>query len=279
MSEIKWPNGKKCAAFFGFDVDAEIIWHNMSRDEKNGDKFLRSLSNGKAGPKRCLPRILDLLREYGLKATFFVPGWTAEHYPGLLEELLKEGHEIAHHGYTHESFTGLPVAQQTEILERSLSIFEKQTGVKGIGFRAPSSDWDRATPKILRDLGFSYSSTMRADDRPYRTVIDGVESDFIEIPTAAELDDYSYTVYSIIPKEPAGLDRIAGFADVYDNYLREFEGYYRFGLCYPPLLHPQVSGAAGRILILEELIKRILEKGDVWVATGEEIAAHWRETY
>ncbi len=279
LESIQWPGGERCAAFFGLDVDADLIWRNMSRDEPNGTAYLRSVSNGVYGPKRCVRRMLDLFRDYGIVATFFVPGWVAERYPDLLEQFLKDGHEIGHHGYLHEKFTGLSVEAQSEILERCRTIFERQTGVPGVGFRAPSSDWDPQTAKILHDLGFSYSSTMRGDDRPYRTVFDGVPSDLIEIPSTVDLDDYSYTVYSILPKEPSGLDRIAGFEHLLDNQIREFDGCHRFGLCYPLMLHPQVSGSPGRLLMLEKLIQHILDKGDVWVATGEEIAAHWRETY
>lgn len=279
MDQILWPGGAKCAVNFGMDVDAELIWHNMSRGERNGEKFLRSLSNGKYGPKRCLPRILDLYREYGIHATFFVPGWTAENYPDLLEQLLREGHEIAHHGYLHECFTGRTEAEQEEILGRCREIFRKQTGIAGDGFRAPSSDWDERTASILHRMGFSYTSTMRGDDRPYRTVLNGVETDLIEIPSTVDLDDYSYTVYSMLPKEPAGLDRIAGYGHHLENQIREFEGCYRFGLSYDLMLHPQISGGPGRIVMLEKLIRHILDKGDVWIATCQQIAEHWRATY
>ena len=94
-----------------------------------------------------------------------------------------------------------------------------------------------------------------------------------------ELDDYVAQAYSIYPAEPAGLDRISCYRNVQDTYLREFRGYHRYGLCISFLMHPQISGAPGRNLILEEILKEVTSHPDVWIATGAEIADWWRATY
>lgn len=276
---IQWPDRKKCAVMFSFDVDAETTWRNGNRGIPNGDMYIRSLSLGQYGPRRCVDRVLDMLGHYGVKATFFVPGWTAEHYEGLLEKLCARGHEIGHHGYTHERFFDKTYDEQIEIIDKSQDIFKRLTGRTASGFRTPSGDWAEFTPALLRDKGFSYSSSMRGDDRPYRTVLDGESTDFVEIPTRWELDDYVQTAYNDYPAEPAGQDRIFPFSDMLDNFAREFEGYYRFGLCCVFMFHPQIIGSPGKMLVLEKLLERVLQKGDAWVATGQEIADWWRRVY
>lgn len=117
----------------------------------------------------------------------------------------------------------------------------------------------------------------RGDDRPYRTVIDGEETDFIEIPTKWEVDDYVAMAYHMYPAEPAGQDRISSYRLVEDNFMREFKGHYREGLCISYMNHPQVIGCPGKIQILDHLLKYITSKEDVWVATGTEIADWYRK--
>lgn len=277
--QIKWPNGCKSAAMFTFDLDGDIIWQNMSADEPHADQLIRARSIGQYGPNRCVDMILDLLDKYGVKATFFVPGYVAEHNPAVIQKIAAAGHEIGNHGYTHERFVEKSREEQTEIIEKTQKIIKEITGKAPVGFRTPSGDWAVETPYLLEERGFSYSSSMRGDDRPYHTVLDGRVTDFIEIPSKWELDDYVAQAYSIYPAEPAGLDRISCYRNVQDTYLREFRGYHRYGLCISFLMHPQISGAPGRNLILEEILKEVTSHPDVWIATGAEIADWWRATY
>ena len=67
MSQSLWPEGKKSAAMFTFDLDGDIIWQNMSSDEPNTEKLIRARSIGQYGPNRCVDMILDLLDKYHVK--------------------------------------------------------------------------------------------------------------------------------------------------------------------------------------------------------------------
>ena len=166
-----------------------------------------------------------------------------------------------------------------ENLTETQKIIKDITGKEPKGFRTPSGDWHVRTPYLLNELGFLYSSSMRGDDIPYYTVLDGKETDLVEIPSKWELDDYVAQAYSVYPAEPAGLDRISCYRNVQDNDLREFRGYYDMGLCIAFLMHPQISGAPGRNLVLEEVLKEVTSHKDVWVATGSEVAEYWRKAH
>ena len=276
---VKWPNGARCAVMLSFDVDGETIWANGNKHHKGGSNFIRSLSLGQYGPLHAVPRILYLLEEYKLPATFFVPAWTAEKYPEQFINIAKANHELGHHGYLHERFVDLSIEEQMEVIDRSQAIFKGLIGKEARGFRTPSGDWAIQTPRLLRDSGFLYSSSMRGDDRPYRTVINNEVTDFMEIPPRWELDDFVQFGYNMFPEEPSGQDRIASHTMVLDNFKREFDGYYRFGLCYVLMMHPQIIGKPGRIMMLEKLIQHMQSLPDVWFATGEEIAEWWRNNY
>lgn len=90
------------------------------------------------------------------------------------------------------------------------------------------------------------------------------------------MDDYVAMAYNMYPAEPAGQDRISSYRLVEDNFMREFRGHYKEGLCISYMSHPQVIGSPGRIQILDHLLREITSKEDVWVATGTEIADWYR---
>lgn len=276
MNQLTWPDGRRCAAMFSFDLDGDTTWENGNRGMPNGEKYIRSRSVGCYGPKRAADMILDMLDRHGVKGTFFVPGLTAERFPDTVGRIAAAGHEIGLHGYAHERFAGKTVPEQIDIIEKSIRILEGLTGTRPVGFRTPSGDWSVETPGLLRERGVEYSSSMRGDDKPYRTVIDGRETDFIEIPTKWELDDYVAMAYNFYPAEPRGLDRIARYRDALENFIAEFEGTRRFGLSVSFMFHPQVIGTPGRIRVLDALLRHVKEKDDVWIAAGREIADWFR---
>ena len=61
------------------------------------------MSHQAYGPRTGVPRLLRILDRPGIRATFFVPGYTAERWPAVVRSIRDAGHEIAHHGYLHES--------------------------------------------------------------------------------------------------------------------------------------------------------------------------------
>jgi len=270
----RWPNNARCAVMLTFDVDGPTNWIN--RDRRVWD-FPKTFSLGSYGPWRGLPRVLDLLEERQVPATFFVPGWVVESWPERVQDIVQSGHELGHHGYLHELYFNLEQEEQRTIIERCQSIFEDVVGARAVGFRTPSGDFRRDTPALLRELGFSYSSSMRGDDRPYRWEIDGEPSDLVEIPAHWELDDFPQFGYNIFPPMPAGQDRIASVKTTFDNWTREFDGYYRYGLCYVLMLHPQTIGKPGRVAALRRLIEHIQSHDDVWFTTGANVADWWRQ--
>src|SRR5919202_6134488 len=95
---MSWLGASAALAILSFDVDAESpILVEGGRHARNP----MAMSHQAYGPLVAVPRILDLLAEYGLPATFFVPGLTAERYPETVERIAAAGHEVAHPSYAH----------------------------------------------------------------------------------------------------------------------------------------------------------------------------------
>lgn len=276
--KLKWPGGAQCAVMLSFDVDGDTIWKNGARDYPGGESFIRASSVGNYGPRRAVDNILSLLGELGVPATFFVPAKVMEDHPELCRRIQARGYELGHHGYHHERYVDLTPDVQRAIIQKSQRIFENTIGQRAVGYRTPSGDWSRETAGILVEMGFEYSSSMRGDDRPYRTVLDGRQTDFIELAPKWDLDDFVQFGYNLFPPEPAGQDRIAGIEQVYDNFRREFDGYYQEGLCYVIQCHPQIIGSPGRLAMYGRLVQYIMGH-NVWFGTGRQIAGWWRQNY
>jgi polysaccharide deacetylase family protein (PEP-CTERM system associated) len=108
-------------------------------------------------------RILDMLDEFGVKATFFVLGWIAERCPNLVREINRRGHEIACHGYGHELIYQIGPEKFQKDVNRAKTVLEDIIGEKVYGYRAPSysitgkSLW---ALDILVEEGFSYDSSI-----------------------------------------------------------------------------------------------------------------------
>jgi peptidoglycan-N-acetylglucosamine deacetylase len=108
-------------------------------------------------------RILALLAEFEVLATFFVLGSVAEEEPALVPMIAAAGHEIASHGYSHRLVTELGPALFRDELQRTGEVLERQSGSRPVGFRAPQ--WSISateTPwalNILREEGYRYDSS------------------------------------------------------------------------------------------------------------------------
>lgn len=268
---VTWPNQYTSPVMISFNFVAEDFWLALDPDNIGRPK---TLSMGQYGAKRGLKRILDVLDCFKIKATFFVPGLTAERYPEHIKEILSHGHEIGTHGYEYKNFALLDEREQKESLVKGIKAIEKVCGVTPVGFRAPLGDITPATQPLLEELGFKYSSTTRRDDIP--TMV-GKDENVVELHSHWELIDIHYFGFNYHPPFPDGNSRISNYNDVLSIWEDEFDAYYRYGLNYQIIFHPQIIGNPGRIKLLEKLLTHIVNKGNVWFCTGTEIADYWIE--
>lgn len=108
-------------------------------------------------------KILGILRGDKTKATFFVLGWIAERCPALVEEIGREGHEVASHGYSHELVYNMTESAFSEDIRKSRDILEGIVKKRVIGYRAPSFSITKESLwalDILKRHGFAYDSSV-----------------------------------------------------------------------------------------------------------------------
>lgn len=265
--DYPWPAGYRCVVFPAFDVDAETAWLNY--DAKNTDRLV-TLSHGGYEERVGVPKILEQLRLQEIKATFFIPGWVVEVHPKMCEAIVKDGHEIGHHGYSHKRPEPGDLAVDKEEIDKTLDIFKRILGVTPVGYRAPSGENYDELLGYLRDKGILYSSSFRDDIRPYRHKLRDGSKGPIELPVDMYFDDWLYGLSQrfsprpMFPKEHV----LSIWNDELDQ-LREWGGLVTM------VMHPQVSGRPMRIGIMRDFLARARGYGDVWIATGKEIAEHF----
>lgn len=108
-------------------------------------------------------RLLELCGEHGVKGTWFVLGWVAERWPGLVREIRDAGHELGTHGQDHRRVTTLTPDEFRQDVRRSKGTIEDVAGVEVIGYRAPNYSIVRETMwamDILAEEGFRYDSSI-----------------------------------------------------------------------------------------------------------------------
>jgi peptidoglycan/xylan/chitin deacetylase (PgdA/CDA1 family) len=100
---------------------------------------------------KLTPKLLDLLKERGIKATFFVIGKNVAEFPDIAKRIVDEGHEIANHSWSHPQLTKLgPAAFAAEIAQTNDAI-EKATGVRPVVMRPPYGAINSTLTKRLNE--------------------------------------------------------------------------------------------------------------------------------
>lgn len=132
----------------------------------------RNWSNFEPRYEQNTIKALDLLDEYGTKATFFVLGWIAEQNPGLIREIAARGHEIASRGYYHRTLKNLTDEEFREDLKRTNKAIEDACGQKVLGYRAAEklsfkdNEW---MLNVLSDEGFAYDASFLPNKKDSKT--------------------------------------------------------------------------------------------------------------
>jgi peptidoglycan-N-acetylglucosamine deacetylase len=265
---MSWLGESAALAVLSFDVDAESPILAQGR-RYAGHAMV--MTHQAYGPLVGVPRLLALLDDFGLKATFFVPGLTADRYPQTVEQIAAAGHEVGHHSYSHRSPVDLGPDGERADFERALQALDR-VGVRPTGHRAAlwEASWD--TPALVAEYGLAYDSTLMDDDKPY--LLQTPKGTIAELPPHWSLDDWEQ--YAYLPRPEIGVN-IESPAKVLDLWINELDAMRRHGCLFMLTNHPFLSGRPGRVETLRRLIEHALGRGDVQFATAGQVAARVRE--
>jgi len=243
------------------------------------------ISRGEFGAV-AVPRILAMLRNYGIRSTFYIPGFTIETYPRECAAIVEAGHEIAHHGWTHVPPNDMTREQEEAGLVRANEQIRKLTGKNARGYRSPSWDLSPNSMDLLLEHDFLYDSSMMADDyTPYRVrqgdvievekpMVFGKPTRLIELPIAWSLDDFPH--FEFLRMKNQLMPGLMNANSVMENWINDFvylKDNFDWGvLTYT--FHPYVIGRGHRLMALEKLLRTVAEGGAQFV-TMEDAAREY----
>lgn len=264
---ISWPPGVRAAACLTFDMDAEaaVLTADISALHR-----MSPMSHQSYGPLVGVPRILALLKRHDLRATFFVPGYSAHRYPDVVRAVAEAGHEIAHHSYFHENTIGMDAKTEGDMLDLGLRALREVAGVRPEGYRAPMWEMNFHTPALLAERGFRYDSSLMDSDHPYVLDVDG-SATLAEVPVSWGLDDWEQ--YAFLPGL-IGSGVIESPAKALEIWTLELEAMHRLGAAFVLCCHPFLSGRPSRAEALDRLIERMKALDGLWITTVGEVARH-----
>lgn len=273
--------GKKISVCLSFDFDAISIWVGPRRS-----KSPVLIARGEFGVVGA-ERLLTLLDEQQVPATWFIPGHTIDTYPDICRSIAEAGHEIGYHGYCHEAPSSRrDESEERAILERAIACIERISGKSPVGHRVPGGNPGPRWVGMLIDHGFSYDSSMAPHDfaPSYFRLGDvvhtdgphefGQEVDLVVLPFDWNLDDWPYFTHD----PGSGRPGLRSPNEVFDIWAAEFEYLHRklgSGV-FVLTLHPQCIGKGSRMLMLERLITHIKSCDGVQFQTMAEVAAAFR---
>jgi len=254
---LTWPEGRRMAVMLSFDFQGgEDV-----RPDRNGKINHEEWTQAEYGPQTGIWRILRILEETGVKATFLTCGGIAERYPEQVKTIVQSGHEIAGHGYHHEVARDLTLEQEREVIEKTTAMIEKRTGKRPVGWRSCTQSPNSL--ELLMEKGYLWNSNSFSFDLPFLWENKG--STLVELP-----------------RQPFGDGRAYGHNDsgdpnhaltIWKGMFDEFYEESKFVPTFCPFqFHPFISSRPGRARALREMIQYMRKHDGVWFARGSEVA-------
>lgn len=257
----RWPAGHRAAVVLTFDVDGE---YGVMTDHGPDDWYWRSQAayDLEAG----VWRILELLADFDVGATFCWVGRAAEDRPDAVRAAHEGGHEIACHGWDHREYTGLDDDAQRQDILRTREVIEGITGERPAGHKTPGWRFNERTVPILQELGFRWNMDLASADLPFlMRPVPGAEP-VVQLPPSRTLDDYTFFIDSMMPPRHA-----------YETWRDEVDVLRQEGKLACFTFHPWITGRPANSRALSMLLDYVVSLGDVWLARADHVAFWWLE--
>jgi peptidoglycan/xylan/chitin deacetylase (PgdA/CDA1 family) len=222
-------------------------------------------SNYRYGIKAGAPRVMRLLKAYGVRATFTAAAVALERAPELAREIVAQGHEVCSHGYRWVHQFHMEEAAEREFIRKAVASIERTTGTRPYGWLSRYL-LTANTRRLLAEEGFRYHMDDYSDDQPFWETVAGLP--LVIMPYALDTNDMKFWT-----------DPALSTAQWLQYAIDSFEWLYKEGSESPRMmsigLHLRIIGRPGRIGALERFLQHVNGRTRVWIATRLTIAAHF----
>jgi len=280
QERMEWPDGAKVAVSIVVNVEegSEMTIARGDRGMEPVDELgihlkapIRNYgneSNYLYGIKAGAPRVVDLLRRYGVMASWTVAAMSLENHPAIAEAIRGLGHEPVSHGWRWIHQFKFDEAQEREFIAKATASIERTVGVRPYGWLSRYLHTPN-TRRLLIEAGYLYHMDDYSGDVPFWDRETVTDKPIIILPYQLDTNDMKmWTDPSLTPR--AWLD-----------YARDtFDQLWREGNAGDPKmmslgLHLRIIGRPGRIAALEQFLQHVTARPGVWIASRQQIAQHF----
>ena len=273
---FSWPDGARIAFTVTLVLD---YWEVDPPEGANPDPRIVSplgkffpdwltWSQREYGARVGIFRVLDALDRFGVAPSIALGAAAAKRYPELVDELMRRNACFMAHGThaTRRITSKMSEDQERAFIAESRDAVRQAVGEAPLGWCGQDFNESAATPGLLAEAGFTYTTDWANDDRPFLLGPYHGRS-LLALPPQPEWNDLECMwLRRVSPAAWAD-----GVADAF-AYLHD-EGGAPFNLT----LHPAVAGQAHRIRYLRDTLSRVLGRGAIWRTTTDEVAKAARE--
>ena len=280
----RWPNNARLALSIVVNVEegAEATIRDGDRGPEAVDELgivpkkpVRNYgneSNYQYGIKAGAPRVMRLLAQHGIRATFTAAAVALERAPALTKEIVAQGHEVCSHGYRWVHQFHMNEADERAFIQTAVTSIRSTTGQRPVGWLSRYLLTEN-TRRLLAEEGFTYHMDDYSDDQPFWDLVTTANGPkpMVIMPYALDSNDMKmWTDPALTP------DQWLKYA------IDTFEWLYAEGSDAPRMMsfgvHLRIVGRPGRIGAFEAFLKHVKRRQDVWITTRADIAAHFAQS-
>ena len=273
----RWPNNAKLALSIVVNVEegAESSIAEGDRRPEPVDELgivpskpIRNYgneSNYRYGIRAGAPRVMRLLEQYKIRATFTAAAVALERAPELTQAIVAQGHEVCAHGWRWIHQFNMSEADERAFIHQAIESIRKTTGDRPYGWLSRYLITDN-TRRLLQEEGFLYHMDDYSDDQPFWAPEAGAP--IVVMPYALDSNDMKFWT-----------DPALSTAQWLEYAIDTFEWLRREGADAPRMMsfgvHLRIIGRPGRIGAFEKFLQYVTQQSDVWITTRRAIAEHF----
>jgi allantoinase len=281
---IDWPDGAKMALSIVVNVE-EGSEQSVARGDKGMEPvdelgiFIKAPirnygneSNYLYGIKAGAPRIVKLLKEYDILASWTVAALSLENHPEIAQAIVELGHEPVSHGYRWVHQFKMDESQEREFIRKATASIEKTCGQRPKGWLSRYMLTDN-TRRLLIEQGFTYHMDDFSGDVPFwdKETVPGTP--IVIVPYQVDNNDMKmWTDPAMTPEQWVNY-AICNFDQIYKEGVEGNPKMMSLGL------HLRIIGRPGRIWALQQFFHHVRQHKDVWVTTRARIAEYFAQSY
>lgn len=264
---INYEEGGESSVLHGDDSSEKYLSEIVGGDSVRSMREMTVESIYEYGSRAGFWRLHRLFVRYGVPVTVYAVAMAMEHNRQVVDAALREGWELASHGWRWINYQHVPIEIEREHLQRAIEVHRQVAGIRPLGwYTGRSSPNTRAL--VVEEGGFLYDSDSYADDLPYWDHVSG--GLHLVVPYTLDANDMRFAMCQ-------------GFntGEQFFQYLKDsFDVLYAEGNTQPKMmsvgLHCRIAGRPGRIAGLARFLDYVTGHDRVWFCRREDIARHWR---